>query len=218
MLGEECEHLVVSERGADGDRIFAVRDAAGKFGSGKTTRRFRRIDGLFAFRAVYQGDVPRVTFPDGRSMPGNDPDIHAALSGALGQPVTLGRETGTSHLDAGPLHLLTTASLAWLRAVLPDARVDERRFRPNVLIDVPGETQVERRWLAKTLRIGNDVRLRVRDLAERCVMVGLPQADLPGDSRILSSIARDAESHFGVYAEVLMPGRIKRADRVVVVD
>src|SRR5262249_39520576 len=51
MLGEECAHLVVNERGVMGDRLFAVRDVDGKFGSAKTTRRFRKIDGLFGFRA-----------------------------------------------------------------------------------------------------------------------------------------------------------------------
>ncbi len=151
MLGEECEFLAVDARGVEGDRLFAVRDADGKFGSGKTTRRFRRIDGLFGFRAVYDGAVPRVTFPDGRNLRGDDPEIHLALSNHLAQPVTLAREASISHLDAGPIHLLTTASLAWLRTVLPDAQVDERRFRPNVLIDVPGATQVVR-GLGGTLR------------------------------------------------------------------
>lgn len=216
MLGEECAHLDVNERGAAGDRLFAVRDIDGKFGSGKTTRRFRKIDGLFGFRAAYDRDVPRIIFPDGRTVLGSDSNVHAALSEALGQPVTLAREAGISHLDAGPLHLLTTASLAWLRALLPDARVDDRRFRPNILIDIPGATQVERLWRSKLLYIGKDVTLRVLDLTERCVMVNLSQADLPDDSRILRSVGRDTDPHFGVYAEVIVSGTIKRDDRVLV--
>jgi uncharacterized protein YcbX len=218
MLGEECEHLDVNERGVEGDRLFAVRDADGKLGSGKTTRRFRRIDGLFGFHAVYDGNVPIILFPDGRTVRGDHPDIHAELSHILGQAVTLAQETDISHLDAGPVHLLTTASLAWLKAALPDAHADERRFRPNLLIDLPGQRQVERGWLGKTICIGNEVKLRVRDLTERCVMVTLSQDELPDDSRILKSIARDAETHFGVYAEVLTPGRITREDCVTVFD
>jgi uncharacterized protein YcbX len=142
--------------------------------------------------------------------------VHAALSDALDQPVTLVREAEVSHLDAGPLHLLTTASLAWLNARLPDARVDDRRFRPNVLIDVPGAIQAERLWLGKTLGIGDDVMLRVRDLTERCVMVNLSQADLPVDPRVLRSLGGDTGPHFGVYAEVVVPGTIKRGDPVSV--
>ena len=116
--------------------------------------------------------------------------------------------------DAGPLHLLTTASLAWLRSLLPDTRLDERRFRPNVLIDVRGDTQVERLWLGKTISIGKGVRLRVTGLTERCAMVGLSQPDLPEDPRMLRDITRNGGPHFGVYAEVLIPGRIDCGDRV----
>lgn len=149
-------------------------------------------------------------------MLGNNPDAHAALSEVLGQPVTLAPESGISHLDAWPLHLLTTASLVWLRALVPDVEVDERRFRPNILIDTPGETQVERLWLGKTICVGDEVRLRVRDLTERCVMVNLSQADLPDDPRMLRGIGRNTGPYFGVYAEVLVPGRIKRDDCVMV--
>ena len=68
MLGEECSSVEVAARGVRGDRLFAVRDAEGKFGSGKNTRRFRQIDGLFAFRASYSSEWPDITFPDGKKM------------------------------------------------------------------------------------------------------------------------------------------------------
>jgi hypothetical protein len=106
MRGEMCESLDVNARRVEGDRLFAIGDANGKFGSGKSTGRFRRIDGFFGFRAVYEGDVLTVLFPDGRAMRGDSPDINAALSDMLGQPVNLARESGISHLDAGPVHLL----------------------------------------------------------------------------------------------------------------
>jgi uncharacterized protein YcbX len=216
MLGEACEHLDVNARGVEGDRLYAVRDANGKFGSGKSTRRFRKIDGLFRFHAAYHGDTPNIRFPDGRAMLGDAPGIDGALSEALGQPVTLAREAAISHLDAGPIHLLTTASLAWLKTMLPDALIDERRFRPNVVIDVPGKTQIERGWLGKTLAVGDEVRFRVMDLTERCVMVGLAQADLPDDGRVLQRL--DADVCFGVYADILVRGRIRRGDRVSALD
>ena len=48
-------------------------------------------------------------------------------------------------------------------------------------------------------------------------MVAFAQADLPHDARILRRIAQ-AELRFGVYAEVLAPGKIKRGDAVTVAD
>ena len=215
MLGEECRCVELDGRGVSGDRLFAIRDADGRFGSGKSTRRFRHIEGLFGFRASYSAHWPDIAFPDGRRMRGDDPGIHDALSGALGIPVTLAREERVSHLDAGPVHLVSTSALAWLGSQLPDGRADERRFRPNIVVATPGVGQSELSWLGNTLRIGADVRLRVMAPTERCRMTTLAQDDLPMDPRILRCIAENADSYFGVYAEVLKPGRVSFGDAVV---
>ena len=212
MRGEPCQRLTLDAGGVVGDRRFAVRDAAGKLGSGKTTRRFRQIDGLLAFSAAYRGDVPEIAFPDGRRLPADDPSIDAALSDALGAALTLARETDVAHLDAGAMHLVTTASLAWLAAILPDGGIDERRFRPNVVVDVAGDGQVERDWVGRILHVGPTVVLRVTGLTQRCRMVTLAQENLPDDARILTTLARDPDVAFGVYAAVVTPGVIERGD------
>jgi hypothetical protein len=212
MRGEECERIELNARGVEGDRLYALYDAQRKLGSGKTTRRFRQIDGLLGFRAAYRERVPEITFPDGTQMLGSDPAIHATLSDALRTPVTLAREDEIPHLDAGPVHLITTAALAWLKARVPAARVDERRFRPNLVIETAGERQVERAWLGKTLCIGATVRLLVSEPTQRCRMTTLAQADLPSDPKVLASIIRDADLTFGVYADVVVPGAIARND------
>ncbi len=213
MLGERLESLALDSRGAQGDRQFAVLSAEGKLGSGKNSSRHQRMEGLFDLRASLHEGILQIRFPDGRAMRGSEPGIHAALSAALGQPVTLAREAGESHQDAAPIHLVTTASLAWLKKVLPGAQIDERRFRPNLLIDVPGDTPVEQGWLGKTLSIG-DARLRVIRPCGRCVMVTMAQSELPSDPKVLRAIAQQADECFGVYAEVLSPGLIRRGDVV----
>ncbi|MGH8669133.1 MAG: MOSC domain-containing protein [Burkholderiales bacterium] len=210
MLGEACERLELDARGVHGDRRFALRDADGKLGSGKSTRRFRHIEGLFAFGAVRE----QIVFPDGRRMACADPAIHQALSAALAVPVTLAREDGISHLDSGPVHLVTTASMRWLQALLPDSRIDERRFRPNIVVEVPGERPVEQDWLGKTLYIGKSAKIRVSHPTERCQMTTFAQADLPVDPRVLTRIGRDADLRFGVYAEVVAPGSIACGDPI----
>ena len=210
--GEECERLELNARGVEGDRRYAILKREGKLGSGKTTRRFRQIDGLLELRAAYQGDVPELIFRDGTRMLGSDLQIHSALSNALNMPVTLAREQDVPHRDAGPVHLITTAALAWLRASLPDSLIDERRFRPNFVLDVPGSTQVELGWIGRTLAIGSQVKVQIIARTERCRMVALPQEGIPHDPRVLGSIIRDADSGFGVYAEVVSPGTIARGD------
>lgn len=217
MLGERCEQVWLDQRGVIGDRLYAIRDGAGKFGSGKTTRRFRRIAGLFRFRAVYEGDVPLVTFPDGATLRGDHPAIHAALSAQLGMPVTLSREADISHFDAGSLHLLTTASLRTLGGSLAqdsETVLDRRRFRPNIFIEAEASGFPEDAWQGQEIAVGPDVRLRAVGRTERCVMVSLAQDELPYDPRILRAVARVNSARLGVYAQVLTPGVIHVGDRI----
>jgi uncharacterized protein YcbX len=215
MLGEECRELELEERGFRGDRLFAVQDAGGKLGSGKNTRRFRLIDGLFGFSARHAGEWPEIAFPDGRRVRGDDPRIHGALSSALGTAVTLVREARIRHFDDGAVHLVTTAALEWLRSRLPGSRIDERRFRPNIVMTAAGAGQPEQSWIGRTLRIGAEVVLRVTAPTERCRMTTLGQADLPEDVKVLRRLAEEAEAQFGVYAEVVKPGRIATGYSVV---
>lgn len=216
LLGEACRALEIDTRGIKGDRLFALRDGDGKFGSGKNSRRFRGIDGLFTLRAKYSGDCLEIAFPDGRQMRGDDPRVPGILSEVLGVSVTLAREAEISHFDNGAVHLMSTAALAWLRSRLPDSRIDERRFRPNIVVTTPGIGQIERSWIGRTLRIGGEVKLRVTETTERCRMTTIEQLDLPDDPNVLRCLAQQSEMQFGVYAEVAEAGRIAHGDPVVI--
>ncbi|GAA1420947.1 MOSC domain-containing protein [Catellatospora coxensis] len=215
LLGESLTEAVVQERGITGDRRWAVRGADGRFGSGKSTRRFRQMDGLFQLAARYDGAVPVLRFPSGKHVRGDDPGVHAALSSHVGEPVTLTAEEDVSHFDEGPLHVLTTASLRHLGAVL-GGPVDPRRFRANLVIDVPAVSgRLERGWLGQVLQLGDEVVLRVTRPMPRCVMVNNAQEDLPYDGRILRAVATADELTFGVLAHVEREGTVRFGDPVV---
>jgi uncharacterized protein YcbX len=214
MLGEECAEVDLDRRGVWGDRLFAVRDAEGKLGSGKNSRRFRHLEGLFACRARYDGEVPEIALPDGQHVRGDDPRVHERLSEVFQTNVTLAREADVPHFDSYGIHLVSTAALAWLRERLPQSRIDERRFRPNIVIEHPGTGQPELAWIGRTLRVGGAV-LKVVEPTGRCRMTTAAQSDLPFDPGVLRCIAQEAGEDFGVYAEVLRPGRIARGDQVV---
>jgi MOSC domain-containing protein len=206
MLGERCQHLDIGAHGAVGDRLYAVRDAEGKLGSGKNSRRHRRLEGLLGFTAAYKGEVPTITFPDGRDLLASDAAIHTALSAVLRAPVTLAREGEVPHHDAEPIHLVTTGSLERLGA-------DARRFRPNLVIDTPED---EAAWEGRIVRVG-EATLKVAYRTERCVMITMAQSELRDEPQLLRRLSIDgAEPLFGVYAEVLSSGRIKLGDRVFV--
>lgn len=122
-----------------------------------------------------------------------------------------------TYFDAFPLLLLTTSSLAALQDLVPDAAVDVRRFRPNLLVDTgPAAGFVEQGWTGRRVRVGG-AELEVTVGCPRCVMVTRGFADLDADPTILRTIVRDVDQILGVYANVVRPGPVAEGDRVELV-
>jgi uncharacterized protein YcbX len=211
LLGQRPAAVDVEQRGLAGDRLWAVRDTEGKLGSGKNTRRFRRMPGLFRLRGHFADPVPVVELPDGRRFAADDPAGHRAVSEVLGRPVTITREAEVVHHDEGPVSVISTAALRRLRE-LTGEEVDPLRFRANLLIDVPGTGFPEEEWLGRDLRIGDQVVLRPRRRLTRCVMIDLAQEDVPEHGRLLRTVAEHHDLTFGVWATVERPGRIELLD------
>ena len=117
--------------------------------------------------------------------------------------------------DSSGLHALTTASLDHLRGLVPGSDFHVSRFRPNLVIEpVDGARGfVENEWVGGTLRIGG-ARLRVTKPCMRCVMVTLPQGDLPKDPRVLRAAFAHNEGNVGVKCEVDGPGIVRVGDEV----
>ncbi len=215
LEGELLPGCDLTGRGLDGDRWWSVRDPDGRFGSGKSSRRFRRMDGLRDLVARYDGDVPVIGLVDGADVRGDDPGVHEALSAHVGRPVRLEREQEVSHFDDGPVHLVTTAALAALGRA-HGAGVDARRMRCNLLVDTPDlDGFAEEEWLGRQLRVGPDVVLRVVAPMPRCVMVNASTRDLDADPDLLKTITRANDGSIGVLAEVVHPGAITLGDPVV---
>lgn len=210
VLGEAMPNLVVDVRGISGDRIYAISNAEGKFASGKNTRRFRRIDGLFSMESKTVGTEVLLKFPDGTELPTHSHQIGRKLSQFLGQQVTLTRETETPHFDDGPIHILTTASLSLLSSILPDAGIDPRRFRPNIVLDTQ---YLDSDLIGKKIQCG-DCTLEVTHNTERCRMITLEQGDIENRPEILKSVSKRFDLNFGVYARVLTGGPISVGDSV----
>jgi uncharacterized protein YcbX len=211
MLGEPCDAVEIDERGVRGDRRFAVLNAEGRPSTRKSgSRRFGHLERIFGLGARCAGERLEIAFPDGRRMSGDDPGLGRALSEALGQPVTLAPADGTPYVDASPIHLLTTGSLDWLRAKLPGSRIDERRFRPNIVVET---SDAELSWIGRIVHMGTAT-LRITEPTGRCGMTTFAQSDLPFDPNVLRCIAQEAGEDFGVYAEVVRPGRVRRGDPV----
>jgi uncharacterized protein YcbX len=210
--GERLTGVDVDARGLAGDRWWAVRDADGKFGSGKTTRRFRRMAGLLRLSARDTGGVPEVRGPDGEPVP----DVDAFLRAHLGRDdVRLAAEGAVSHFDELPVSVLATATLDWARAAVPSV-TDERRFRPNLVIRTPAGAPpfTEDSWLGRTATVGG-VCLGFVRASVRCVMVNEAQPGLEHDAAILRTIARCHDTTLAALATVTRPGHVRLGDAVL---
>jgi uncharacterized protein len=213
-VGETLVRAQVDERGLVGDRLWCVRDDDGKFGSGKSTRRFRKMDGLLHLVATYDGDVPVIAFPDGRVLRGDDPDVHAALSEHVGRTVVLAREGDVSHFDDGPVHLVTRSTMSSLERA-HGAPVDVRRLRPNLVVQTDEDSGfVEDDWIGQKLAIGAEVVLEVRAPMPRCVMLDLPQHELLADGGLLKTATEINGADIGIVADVVAAGTVAVGDEV----
>jgi uncharacterized protein YcbX len=195
-------------------------------------------------RAAAKVPPVRIALPDGTTVTSDQGDLNQILSKALNREVTLRlaqrgavtaeeywpdmegldhRDTVTdftlpegTFFDCAPVHLLTTATLDRLRELYPQGRIEVRRFRPNIVVQLASGEKgfAENAWVGHTLAIGDEVRLDVTGPCARCVMTTLAQGELPSDPGILRTAVQYNHVNVGVYAAVARGGTIRRDDPV----
>lgn len=121
--------------------------------------------------------------------------------------------------DNEEIHMITTASMDYMRGKNPDANWDIRRFRPNFYIETDtGLTgMIENDWVGKTLAIGTAT-LAITAPTVRCGMTVRPQADIEYDKSILRTVVKEGDQCLGVGAHVRVSGEIKQGDAVELND
>jgi uncharacterized protein YcbX len=124
-----------------------------------------------------------------------------------------------SYFLVSPLHILTTASLAHCKQLLPAADWDLRRFRPNLVIETLSQFDglAEQAWLGKKLRIG-EIDIDCNDTAIRCGAVTREQQSLPFDKTLLRTIVKETDQNLGIYGDIIGAGQIKAGDSVFLCD
>lgn len=121
--------------------------------------------------------------------------------------------------DFGAVHLVTTGALEQLSSE-HGQKVDPIRFRPNLILDLPGDPEP-----GQHIELGPDTVLQVVVPTPRCVIPSLAHGRNPADRALLKTLAghhrRDVPGFgratcFGFYAEVLAEGTVKTGDRIQV--
>lgn len=209
MGGEALTSIELNARGMVGDRRYAVRDAGDHLVSGKNSKRFRRHDEIFEFRAsTIDGEV-LVQHGDA-SWPATSPELAGRLTELMGEPMRVVEDADASHFDKGSVSLIGTATLEWWRQRGIDA--DPRRLRVNIVVETD-EPFEEESWVGSELVVGG-VRLRAVKRVPRCRMVDVPQDGAAAEHKWLKSLAQDRDMCAAIYADVVAPGSVTIGDRL----
>jgi uncharacterized protein YcbX len=232
---------VLGRTGIDGDRAFYLVDSEGRLTNAKRAGGLLRAaaemvgdrlcirlpDGSDVDGEVELGEMVETSFY-GRSVQGRV--VHGpwgdALSALAGLPLTLVRAdepgSGLDRGDEAAVSLVSTAALEALgRAAGVDGPVDGRRFRMTLGVSGVAE-HAEDGWLDHRLAVGEAV-LVPRGNVGRCRVTTLdPETGTP-DLGTLDAIAdyrgdvgTTEPLPFGVWCEVVAPGRVAVGDPVEV--
>lgn len=218
LRGESLSEAEVGASGIAGDRQYGLFDAqSGAIASPDNEKRWRSAPQLMA---RLRGDHVEVS-GDGEVWNAVDTGkARNAGAEALGFPVDFkrfGTPTNESSATAAPryeraaLHLLTTASMRALDALLAlPGGADVRRFRPNLVIETGEEVNgfVEQDWIGQALIVG-PARLAITEPCTRCSFVALAQGELSFKPPVLHAVSRYSSGGFGVLAGVSSQGLIR---------
>ena len=233
------DRVMLDERGAVGDRSFALVVVDGSdSGIGRVLRTVQ-YPSLVAMRAELAGERLEVALPDGETVSaepvatgetvtcdywGRQVDLelvdgpHAKLfSRWLGRSVHLARAQRGDVIFAGSLTITTTASIRDLaeRAAHPALEEQAARFRSTVVVDAD-EPYVEEQWVGRTFKVG-EATVKIGVPVPRCAVIDVDPETGTRDVRLLKTLTgyrprnRAGEPAFGMFAEVLTPGVVSVA-------
>lgn len=253
LMGERVSQVALAADGVVGDRAYAIFDVENRAIAGASNS--RDFPTLLEHGARVVGPaapgqpVVELTSPAGETVRSDAAGVHEVLSRWLGRAVRLISTPPPGYLesrasflarigrpdqglraplqDAYPVSVITTATLATLAAAEPGAVFDVRRFRMNVVLDVPAAGFPENDWVGRGLALGADAALHVDVLDPRCVVTTLAGHGFPRDPRILRTVARVASQPVGpsgalpcagVYAMVQRAGVVQPGDEVRILE
>jgi uncharacterized protein YcbX len=216
MAGEPLPEIEASWHGFAGDRRWAfVREGVTQSGFPWLTLRERGDMSHYypSFVDPANPDQSPVTVraPSGMIYDVMDAALAAELH-PLGARVI---KQNRGIFDTFPLSVITTQSITWLSKQV-DARLDVKRFRPNILIAASEPVPfVEDGWVGRMLRVGGmTVRVDKRD--SRCAVITIDPLTTERNPTILRTVAQDRGGCIGVYGTTVQPGRISVDDPVFI--
>lgn len=207
MAGESLQVADLLANGIANDRLYAFESAAAPPGMLRVSGVQRRE--LLGYRAwLDESKRVQVQTPQG-------------MTGLVEDPLLLGPEFTLTHdlapqTDVRPLALLSVQTVEQLTQELGQTLVAER-FRANILLDMHGGGFAEDELSGRTLRLGAVATVLVRERTPRCRFITYDPAEpLTAEPAfaLMRLLDQRHQGRAGVYASVLLPGRLQVGDAV----
>jgi uncharacterized protein YcbX len=244
MRGEELDQAFASYSGIYGDRVFAFRSSANHEGFPYFTAREQRRLLQYRPRFRYPDKATRpinlteaesrnanplvadltelvvdVETPDGKTVAINDPTLIEMLRADVDQKhqVTL-MQSQRAMTDCRPVSVFSLQSAQQL-AEETGTRVDKRRFRANVYVDLTSANGfAENELVGRSVKIGPKVVISILERDARCVIITLDPDTGEHAPAILKKVAQAHDGMAGVYGAVLVEGMMHKGDSVELLE
>jgi uncharacterized protein len=244
MRGEELDEAFAGYSGIYGDRVFAFRSSASPKGFPYLTAREQRK--LLQYRphfrypekaarpinlvdAESKGANPLlanlaelavdVETPDGDNLAIDEPALIEMLRADIDPKHTLTlMQSQRAMTDCRPVSIFSLQSVQQL-AEETGVRVDKRRFRANIYVDLTSaEGFAENELVGRSVRIGSKAIIAILERDSRCVIITLDPDTGEQTPVILKKVAQAHEGMAGVYGAVLVEGMVRKGDPVELLD
>jgi uncharacterized protein YcbX len=245
MAGEELSEAFVGFPGVYGDRCYAFRDTAARKGFPYLNAnvqqrmllyrpRFRYPEraaappNLAEAQAIAPGVNPAnaepgdmaldVVMPGGEVLAVDDPELLELLGeGLRGEhSLTLVR-SDRALTDCRPLSLIGLQTVRQIEEEV-GIRIDKRRFRANIYLDLAAGGFSESRLVGRKLRIGSKAVVAVLERDPRCKLISLDPETGEHNPEVLRRVAQAHDATAGVYCAVLIEGMVAKGDPVEAFD
>lgn len=244
MRGEELDEAFAGFSGIYGDRLFAFQSSASPKGFPYLTAREQRR--LLQYRPHFRypdkaarpinlteaekmGANPvsadpselmvDVETPDGKTLAIDDPALIDMLRSDIDEKhqLTLMRSE-RALTDCRPVSIFSLQSAQQL-AEETGTRVDKRRFRANVYVDLTSANGfAENELVGRSVRIGPKAAISILERDPRCVMITLDPDTGEQAPAVLKKVAQAHDGMAGVYGAVLVEGMLHKGDSVELID
>ena len=216
MAAEQMQSADVGWQGISGDRRWAfVRGGMEQSGFPWLTIREQPLMAQYVPRFT-DADLPDSSRTMVSSPAGIDYDVtDPGLAKELGFDSHVIRQS-RGIFDAFPLSAISTGTIDSIAGTVGD-HLDQRRFRPNVVIEfAAGEPFAEDALVGREIRFGSvSVRFDKRD--KRCVAINVDPVTSTRNPAVLRAVAQERQACLGVYASIVHPGFMSVDDPVVLV-